>query len=324
MSDIIVNKADIIIDEGITLIYDGNRTGYALEHNTENINDYSKELCDEFYDRYFRHARLAFDEFDVPIVNPAITSTANHEERSDLIATLVDQFPEALGRHMDELLENEIRVKVVGDKGMFAEASSNYDRIKEIIERVEDLTDKGHKLLVLSCAYNHDQEFKKMVEQNPGKSLEEMIRKYYGFHDEEHLPKNLIGLLVRTWRPRTSNLQAVGAGNSDIALFPSLPKKLTDDKFRRLLVDYDQRKTAKGGGTRYGKDYQEAIREFESAFDEAEVIPQGIVVNDGDERVWIPLPWVIDIEDLEYECPNCDASLSRDAKECYKCGTQFE
>ena len=52
-------------------------------------------------------------------------------------------------------------------------------------------------------------------------------------------------------------------------------------------------------------------------------MPQGTVIKDGEHDVWIPLPLITDIEELEFSCPNCDASLGRNDYECPNCGTQF-
>lgn len=237
--------------EHICVLMDGNRTYAAME----NKNSTDKDLN---YLAYYSGAEslqklmdMTFRKFRIPYLTVNLISRENCIKRRGSARTITKLVPHFFGDIWTNFfIENEVRVKFVGDLRLFYNASEDPEGLMEEIIKIEMRTlkfDKNH--LIVMAAYDPLYEYRTLFREfqseiklditdleRYNKERLELVRSYYGFD----VPR--VNVIIRTWRPKLSAIVPILVGDyADIYLFPAPFQLFNFDAYNMIVKDYNNR-----------------------------------------------------------------------------------
>lgn len=190
-------------------------------------------------------------ELNIPYLTLFAFSKENWQRPSSEVAALLALLAEYLEVELPTMVENEIRLKVIGDIEDFPE------ELQKKIEEVEEKTSPFQKMtLVLALSYSGRAEIlravKKLAEKvrnrelDPKDITENLFKQFFYFPE---LPDP--DLLIRTsGELRISNFFLFQSAYTELYFTDLLWPEFTEEEFLKALEDYQKRER------RFGKIYE--------------------------------------------------------------------
>ncbi|MFN3406483.1 MAG: isoprenyl transferase [Caldimicrobium sp.] len=190
-------------------------------------------------------------ELNIPYLTLFAFSKENWQRPSSEVAALLALLAEYLEVELPTMVENEIRLKVIGDREDFPE------ELQKKIEEVEEKTSPFQKMtLVLALSYSGRAEIlravKKLAEKvrnrelDPKDITENLFKQFFYFPE---LPDP--DLLIRTsGELRISNFFLFQSAYTELYFTDLLWPEFTEEEFLKALEDYQKRER------RFGKIYE--------------------------------------------------------------------
>ncbi len=221
----------------VGFIMDGNRR-WAREHNLPVVQGHIKGQ-DVLHDTVFHAAQRG-----VRYVSAYAFSTENWTRGETEVNHLMQQFAKALLMYLDELVENGVRLIIVGSRDKLSKS------LVRSIEEAEDRTAGGTRCTLAACinygGYSEIVDAMKMIvaEGYAAESITPELIAQHLYHPE--LPP--IDLIIRTGgEKRLSNFMLWRASYSELMFRDEYWPDFTVDALDECLVEYSKRKRRFGG-----------------------------------------------------------------------------
>ncbi len=237
-----VRKEDILshqLPRHVAIIMDGNGR-WAKKQNKERTFGHIHGI------ESVRKITEATRELSIPYLTLYTFSTENWHRPKDEVDTLMELLAETAVKETDNLIENNIKLNIIGDLSGLPEG------VKKTFDQVCQATGKNHALtLSLALNYGGRNEIVRMVQNilkdrpdiEPGKISEKWVE---NFLDSGNLPD--VDLMIRTGgEKRISNFLLWKIAYAELYFTPVLWPDFGKNQFFEAIADYQKRER------RYGK-----------------------------------------------------------------------
>lgn len=137
----------------IAMIMDGNRR-WARQRNLASVFGHREGV------KAFKRAIKAADKFGIKYLTVYAFSTENWGRQKEEVEFLMNLLKEMVQNQLDELHENNVRVRIIGDKGPLS------TDLKEVLNRAEGLTEENSGLnLQIAINYGSRSEITQAVKR---------------------------------------------------------------------------------------------------------------------------------------------------------------
>ncbi len=261
----------------ICFLMDGDRT-YAITKKPDKmkVNEYA------YYSGALSLERLmgmVFDKLKIRSLSLNLIGRRNCVNRPDSVKNIANLVPMFFGKKWIEYFKrNKIRVKFIGDLGLFSSFGDDPESIKYEIKKIEAITsDFNDFYLILMAAYEPAYEYMRLSKSISLDNLEEMKKHYYGFDIPD------VDLIIRSWRPKLSGCLPILVSDYADFYFYTAPFqyfKLNDLK----IIIGDHLNRANSASITYGPEEIETITKLNKKIANGKVFVIGKKVN----NVWFP------------------------------------